>query len=903
MTPRELNQHLIGMAESVVEYLLPNGHRQGNEYLVGSVQGEQGQSLRVCLAGSKAGVWKDFSDDRSGGDLLDLWQAVKGISFKDTLKQASDFGGVESPVSEFYPPKAVRYSKPDKKGVTGLDDPLLTFFKGRGISEKTVRVFKIAKKGNNIVFPYISPDGEVEHFKFRSMKEKKFFSSPGTAPCLFGWQAIDDNSRHVVITEGECFPANAEILTMSGWVRFDEYRGEKVAQYHKDESLSFIKPIAVIQKKYSGKLIRNEVKGWVSVTTPRHNLISKTRKGILRKHPAIKPISKSDSIPRCGKLDGEGIDLDNNQIALCLAVSADGSIDHRKCSGYNNIVPKERRYVRFGFKKKRKIERLRRILRDVGLEYSCSLMSNGCTSICFSLPEWVSGRILPVTWISDATLAQRDFILSELVHWDGNTVPNRNQTEYSSSMYVNAKWVQTIAHTAGIVSTIISRKNNFGKWFKVSLLHNKKTSSWQSVKQSEVEYDGVVYCVQVPTGMILVRQEDKITVSGNCDAMSYMEKGIPALSVPFGGGEGNKQNWIEYEFERLERFDTIYLSLDADQQGESAKQEIISRLGRHRCKVIELPYKDANEVLTSGITFSFSQALEDARTLDPEELLQLTSFHNDILSEFYPGENTDHGLMLPWKKSHGDVRCRPGDISVWAGVNSHGKSILLSNVVVDGVAQGYKFCVASMEMQARKLGRKMYQQVGGLDEPSELHTDKIKEFLNGSVWIFNTYGTARAKTILEVFDYARRRYGITHFIVDSLAKCGFAEDGYNDQKEFVDGLMEFSGKNNVHTHLVVHIRKKEDENKIPNKMDIKGTGAISDMVDNVFIVWRNKPKETALQGEDVTQIEKYQDKPDAILSCEKQRETGVEPFYGLWWHSKSCQFLEYSSNEAKRYIF
>ncbi len=34
-----------------------------------------------------------------------------------------------------------------------------------------------------------------------------------------------------------------------------------------------------------------------------------------------------------------------------------------------------------------------------------------------------------------------------------------------------------------------------------------------------------------------------------------------------------------------------------------------------------------------------------------------------------------------------------------------------------------------------------------------------------------------------------------------------------------------------------------DEETQPNKFDIKGTGAITDLVDNVFIVWRNKKKE------------------------------------------------------------
>ncbi|KAF0118906.1 MAG: hypothetical protein FD149_394 [Rhodospirillaceae bacterium] len=57
---------------------------------------------------------------------------------------------------------------------------------------------------------------------------------------------------------------------------------------------------------------------------------------------------------------------------------------------------------------------------------------------------------------------------------------------------------------------------------------------------------------------------------GEIDAMTAAEYGWPALSLPFGGGTGAKQAWIESEYERLLRFETIYLALDMDREGEAA---------------------------------------------------------------------------------------------------------------------------------------------------------------------------------------------------------------------------------------------------------------------------------------------------------------------------------------------
>src|ERR1700743_1623150 len=68
----EISQRLAGEAETIASMLLPNGKKKGAEWCVGSIDGEEGDSLKVRLNGNKAGVWRDFASD-IGGDLLDLW--------------------------------------------------------------------------------------------------------------------------------------------------------------------------------------------------------------------------------------------------------------------------------------------------------------------------------------------------------------------------------------------------------------------------------------------------------------------------------------------------------------------------------------------------------------------------------------------------------------------------------------------------------------------------------------------------------------------------------------------------------------------------------------------------------------------------------------------------------------
>jgi twinkle protein len=123
-------------------------------------------------------------------------------------------------------------------------------------------------------------------------------------------------------------------------------------------------------------------------------------------------------------------------------------------------------------------------------------------------------------------------------------------------------------------------------------------------------------------------------------------------------------------------------------------------------------------------------------------------------------------------------------------------------------------------------------------------------------------------------------------------KCVAGEDDYNAQKAFVDELTALARDHNIHVHLIHHIRKLPNEEQMPSKTDIKGTGAIADQVDNVLLMWRNKKKEHELQNGNTPDPLK----PDAILMCEKQRNGEAEDWYSLWYHKDSQQFMEHDNS-------
>ncbi|QII37492.1 AAA family ATPase [Rouxiella badensis] len=411
-------------------------------------------------------------------------------------------------------------------------------------------------------------------------------------------------------------------------------------------------------------------------------------------------------------------------------------------------------------------------------------------------------------------------------------------------------------------------------------------------------------------GWQMMPASSKVVVlcEGEIDCMSFYQYSIPALSVPFGGGKGAKQDWIEYEYHNMDRFEEIWLCLDNDSVGLEAAKEIARRLGIHRCRLVTLPHKDVNESLCAGVSGEdIFACLETAAYFDPDELCSAYDFLQQTIATF---ETRDEGLFVsPWSRLNGNFKFRESEFSIVNGINNHGKTEMAGHISISAMSQGIKTCIASLELKPGKLLARLVRQVICNKRPQRDEITHTFEWFNDRLWLFNLTGTAKADRLLEIFAYARRRYGIELFVIDNLAKCGFAEEDSSGQKDFIDRLCDFKNTNNCHVILVTHSRKT-DENVPTGKMDVKGTGAITDMADNLFSVWRNIPRETALQKQEDPHAPELTDKdraamamPGTLIRLLKQREgEGWVGDIAAYLDPRSHQFLESESATPWNYI-
>lgn len=259
--------------------------------------------------------------------------------------------------------------------------------------------------------------------------------------------------------------------------------------------------------------------------------------------------------------------------------------------------------------------------------------------------------------------------------------------------------------------------------------------------------------------------------------------------------------------------------------------------------------------------------------------------------------------LMPWRKTHQLIQFRPGEVTIWGGANGQGKSLVTGQVALSLCAQGEKVCIASFEMKPIKTLERMGRQWSGEnpDHPafrgSSEATDylidvysQFRDWTDGKLFLYDQQGTVNAKQVCAVVRFCTIEKGITHFVVDSLMKCVAGEDDYNGQKAFVDELTAIARDHQIHIHLVHHIKKPADESHKPNKYDYKGSGSITDQVDNVISVWRNKPKERKRE-EGKLQADANATEPDCLLICDKQRNGEWEGSIGLWFHKDSQQFV------------
>jgi nicotinic acid phosphoribosyltransferase len=322
------------------------------------------------------------------------------------------------------------------------------------------------------------------------------------------------NRNGKIVIRPDCYDDKTEILTNRGFVLFKDLNEEDlVAEYNQDGTINFTKPIRYYESELESEQdmihFRNDSHVDLLVTSNHRMVRTNGRGGVeVKEAENIKYFYEKDMI-HSGVLVGKPKSLTSEE-RLLIAFQADGS--------FNTTGPKNK--VRFNFTKQRKVDRMRKLLIESGFEYKETVepARPRNTQFYVTLPNDAQKTF---AWVFDmlndiSGVWAKEFI-DELSNWD-SCIRSENRIKYDTTVKINAEAVQLLATLAGYRTCSSeyddTRKSYFSKVYTIHI-NKTSTSGGQSIKKAAVSYTGKVYCVQVNTGMIVVRRNGCVVVSGN----------------------------------------------------------------------------------------------------------------------------------------------------------------------------------------------------------------------------------------------------------------------------------------------------------------------------------------------------------------------------------------------------
>lgn len=359
-----------------------------------------------------------------------------------------------------------------------------------------------------------------------------------------------------------------------------------------------------------------------------------------------------------------------------------------------------------------------------------------------------------------------------------------------------------------------------------------------------------------------------VLTEGEIDAMSVSTlqgDKYPVVSLPNGAASAKRDVKANYDY--LSKFKELIILMDNDDVGRQAAIEIQSMFKTGYAKIAKLPMKDANDMLIAGKGKELQQAIWNAEAHVPEEIKQ----GNKLLELLNKVDNTK-SYPLPDYLPNLSERMRGmriGDLTVIASGSGNGKSTLMRQLELHFYeTTDFNIGILHLEESIRntmqglvsvKLGRQLHLETDAqLDEDVIDIWTKMAEAKdedgNNRLSIVDSFGSLDTEKLYDMVRYMSNVDGCKIIFIDHLTMLVSGMDGSVDERRALDNIMttlkSLTQELDVHIFLVSHLNnntgtgKVHEEGGSMNVNQLRGSGSIKQLSDNIIGLTRNQLAET-----------------------------------------------------------
>lgn len=361
----------------------------------------------------------------------------------------------------------------------------------------------------------------------------------------------------------------------------------------------------------------------------------------------------------------------------------------------------------------------------------------------------------------------------------------------------------------------------------------------------------------------------------DCLTMSQMfGNKYPVVSIPNGVGSATKNIKENYDF--VSSFETIVLCFDMDEPGQKAVRAVADLLPPGKVRIMKLPRKDPNEMLMAAESAQLISSYWNAVPYSPDSILHVSSILNTPKEETVVYE-------YPWDSmTTFMVGQDSGRLNLWTAAPGQGKTSILREIMFQHLKEGRGVgCIFLEESPAqtvddliglmlRKSVRRIHSQrmlnefrKGSGKDPiaddviDTLTDDEYNEacdaFSKLPLYVYNHIGNTEIKNILNRLDFMASGLGCKVLVVDHITLLGNmlldsqSDNGINNERLILDDVMKhlraLVERTGCIIHIISHIKKTDknvDEGAKLSLSDLRGSGSLAQIADNVFSLERNR---------------------------------------------------------------